>query len=140
MNELTNFIRGFGLARLGAIVGVTFGVAVALGLIIARIGTPSMSVLYADLNYGDAQTVTNYLDQAGAPYELRDNGNSVSVMAPRDRVGQLRIDLAGDGLMIDGGLGGVGYEIFDDSQTLGSTTFQQNINRLRALELSLIHI
>jgi flagellar M-ring protein FliF len=39
--------------------------------------------------------------------------------------------------LAEGGLpkgGGVGYEIFDKSDALGSTTFVQNINHLRALE------
>jgi flagellar M-ring protein FliF len=39
--------------------------------------------------------------------------------------------LAGDGLPKGGG---VGYEIFDKSDTLGATSFVQNINHLRALE------
>ena len=39
--------------------------------------------------------------------------------------------------LAEGGLpkgGGVGYEIFDKSDTLGATSFVQNINHLRALE------
>ena len=39
--------------------------------------------------------------------------------------------LAGDGLPKGGG---VGYEIFDKSDALGTTSFVQNINNLRALE------
>ena len=52
-------------------------------------------------------------------------------MVPKDNVARLRMKLAESGLPKGGG---VGYEIFDKSDALGSTTFIQNINHLRALE------
>ncbi len=131
MNELTKLLQSFGLARLGVVIGVSFGVAMALALIMARVGAPSMSVLYADAAYGDAQSVIARLEQDGIEYELRDRGGRISILAPRKDIGRLRLDLAADGFTAGDG---VGYEIFDGSQTLGATTFQQNINRLRALE------
>ncbi len=51
--------------------------------------------------------------------------------SPKDKVARLRMKLAEGGLPKGGG---VGYEIFDKSDALGSTTFVQNINHLRALE------
>ncbi len=131
VNELTKFIQSFGLMRLGAIVGVSFGVAAALALIMARVGAPSMSVLYADATYGEAQSVIARLEQDGVDHKLRDHGGRVSILAPRKEVSRLRLALAADGFSVGDG---VGYEIFDSNQTLGATSFQQNINRLRALE------
>ena len=52
-------------------------------------------------------------------------------MVPKDKVTRLRMKLAEAGLPKGGG---VGYEIFDKSDALGTTSFVQNINRLRALE------
>jgi flagellar M-ring protein FliF len=52
-------------------------------------------------------------------------------MVAKDNVARLRMKLAESGLPKGGG---VGYEIFDKSDALGSTTFVQNINHLRALE------
>jgi len=49
---------------------------------------------------------------------------------PADQVTKLRMALAQDNLPA----AGVGYEIFDKSDTFGTTAFVQNINRLRALE------
>jgi len=131
VNELISLIRSFGIARLGAVIGVTFGVAVALALIVTRIGAPSMSVLYADISYSEAQSVIAQLEQDGVRHDVRDAGNRVSILAPRDQINILRLNLAADGLV---STGGVGYEIFDESNALGVTSFQQNINRLRALE------
>jgi flagellar M-ring protein FliF len=52
-------------------------------------------------------------------------------MVPKDKVTRLRMKLAEGGLPTGGG---VGYEIFDKSDALGTTSFVQNINHLRALE------
>ncbi|MBT8473734.1 MAG: flagellar M-ring protein FliF [Marinicaulis sp.] len=131
MNELYNLIRSFGVARLAAVIGVTFGVAAAMAFIIARIGAPSMSVLYADVSYADAQPVIDQLEQNGVKHTLKDGGARVTILVPRDEIGRLRTNLAAEGLSINEG---VGYEIFDNNSTLGATSFQQNINRLRALE------
>src|SRR6202043_2753902 len=53
------------------------------------------------------------------------------IMVPKDKVTRLRMKLAEGGLPKGGG---VGYEIFDKSDALGTTSFVQNINHLRALE------
>lgn len=131
VNELSKFIQSFGLARLGAIIGVSFGVAVALALIMARVGAPSMSVLYADASYSEAQAIIARLEQDSVDHKVRDQGGRVAILVPRDKIANLRLDLAADGFAVGEG---VGYEIFDDNQALGATSFQQNINRLRALE------
>ncbi len=52
-------------------------------------------------------------------------------MVPKDKVTRLRMKLAESNLPKGGG---VGYEIFDKSDALGTTSFVQNINHLRALE------
>ncbi len=56
-------------------------------------------------------------------------------MVPSDRVTRLRMTLAESGLPKGGS---VGYELFDKSDTLGATSFVQNINHLRALEGELV--
>ena len=131
VNEIISLVRSFGIARLGVVIGVTIGVAGALALIIARIGTPSMSVLYADINFSEAQSVIERLEQDGVRHEMHDTGSRVTILVDRDQVSTQRVRLASDGVIVGGG---VGYEIFDDNQTLGATSFQQGINRLRALE------
>ena len=131
VNELYKLVENFGLARFAAIVGVSLGVAATMALIIARIGSPPRSVLYADISYADAQPILDDLQQRGLDHSLRDQGARVSILVPRDQVSQARLSLAANGITP---ADGVGYEIFDDNQTLGVTSFQQNINRLRALE------
>ncbi len=131
MNELLGFIRSAGTARLAAIIGVSMGVAIALGLIIARIGEPPLAILYADLDLREAEAVSQRLDQQGVKYELRENRGRAAILAPRSETARLKMSLAADGVVRQSG---VGYEIFDGESAFGSTSFQQNINRLRALE------
>jgi flagellar M-ring protein FliF len=52
-------------------------------------------------------------------------------MVPKADVTRLRMKLAETGMPRGGS---VGYEIFDKSDTLGTTSFVQNVNHLRALE------
>lgn len=132
MNDLMGMIRSFGIARLAAIVGVTVGVALAMALIVMRVGEAPMTLLYADLDLEDGQDLAARLDQEGVKYEIRETGGTVSIYAPRDRSVNLKLKLAGDGFVARSSE--VGYEIFDEQDALGATSFQQNINRLRALE------
>ena len=58
-------------------------------------------------------------------------GDGGSIYVARSRVLDARMMLSAEGLP---SRGSIGYEIFDEPDALGQTQFQQNINRLRALE------
>lgn len=131
MNELIAMIRKVGAARLAGLVGAAVGVAVALTLIAARISEPAYGVLYTDIDYAEAKTVIDRLDADSVPFKTRERSGRMSILAPQSEIAQLRLALAADG---EAPRGGVGYEIFDKEDAFGSTTFQQNMNRLRALE------
>lgn len=124
-------LKSFGLPRLVAIAGVTIGVAGALVAIMLHLGAPPMTVLYADLPYEDAQPVIDKLEQSDIHYELRGGRARATILVPKSDAMKLRMTMAENGLPANGT---VGYEIFDKEDALGATSFQQNINRLRALE------
>lgn len=132
MNDLMGMIRSFGFARLAAIIGVTAGVALALGFIVIRASEAPMALLYADLDLKEGQELASRLESDGIKYDLRERGGRVSVYAASKDGAALKVKLAGDGFVA--GTREVGYEIFDAQDALGATSFQQNINRLRALE------
>ena len=110
-------------------------VAVAVTLIgffafvIMRMSATPMTMLFSDLTLEDSSAIIKDLERQAIPFELRNDGSLI--MVPRDRVARLRMKLAEGGLPKGGG---VGYEIFDRSDTLGATSFVQNVNHLRALE------
>src|SRR5271170_7602394 len=108
---------------------VTIALVGFFAFLILRVTAPQMTPLFTDLSYEDSAAIIKDLERQGVAYELRNDGNTV--MVPRDRVARLRMSLAGDGLPKGGG---IGYEIFDKSDALGTTSFVQNINNLRALE------
>ena len=114
---------------MAAMVAVTLALVGFFGFVIMRVTTPQMTTLFTDLSYEDSSGIIKELDRQAIPYELKNDG--AIVMVPKDKVTRLRMKLAEGGLPKGGG---VGYEIFDKSDALGSTSFVQNINHLRALE------
>lgn len=129
LQGLLAFLRGLGAARMAAMAAVTLALVGFFGFVIMRVTTPQMTTLYTDLSYEDSSGIMKELDRQAIPYELKNDG--AVIMVPKDKVTRLRMKLA-EGGMPKGG--GVGYEIFDKSDALGSTSFVQNINHLRALE------
>ncbi len=99
------------------------------GFVIMRVTTPQMTTLFTDLSMEDSSSIIKDLERQGIPFEMRNEGSVILV--PKDKVTRLRMKLAEGGLPKGGG---VGYEIFDKSDALGTTSFVQNINHLRALE------
>jgi flagellar M-ring protein FliF len=129
LQGLFDFLKGLGAARLMAMIAVTAALIGFFAFVIMRVTTPQMTTLFTDLSIEDSSGIIKDLERQGIPYELRNEGSVILV--PKDKVTRLRMKLAEGGLPKGGG---VGYEIFDKSDALGTTSFVQNINHLRALE------
>jgi len=129
LQGLFDFLKGLGAARLMAMIAVTAALIGFFAFVIMRVTTPQMTTLFTDLSLEDSSGIIKDLERQGIPYELRNEGSVILV--PKDKVTRLRMKLAEGGLPKGGG---VGYEIFDKSDALGTTSFVQNINHLRALE------
>ena len=112
-----------------AMVAVTTALIGFFAFVIMRVTTPQMTTLFTDLTAEDSSGIIKDLERQAIPFELRNDG--AVIMVPKDKVTRLRMKLAEGGLPKGGG---VGYEIFDKSDALGTTSFVQNINHLRALE------
>ncbi|MDO8980277.1 MAG: flagellar basal-body MS-ring/collar protein FliF [Afipia sp.] len=129
MQGLFSFLKGLGAARMAAMAAVTLALVGFFGFVIMRVTTPPMATLFTDLSYEDSSAIIKDLERQGIPYEMKNEGSVIQV--PKDKITRLRMKLAEGGLPKGGG---IGYEIFDKSDALGSTSFVQNINHLRALE------
>ena len=129
MQSLVAFLRGLGAARLMAMFAVTTALLGFFAFVIMRVTTPQMTTLFTDLSTEDSSSIIKDLERQAIPFELRNEG--AAIMVPKDKVTRLRMKLAESNLPKGGG---VGYEIFDKSDALGTTSFVQNINHLRALE------
>jgi flagellar M-ring protein FliF len=128
VDTLIHALRNLGPLKLTVMGGVAVGLIGFFIFITTRLTTPQMELLYGGLQPDDTNRITAQLSQTNVPYEIR-NGNEI--FAPSEMVGQIRLTLAGKGL---GGGNIVGYEIFDDASSLGTTNFIQNVNLKRALE------
>jgi flagellar M-ring protein FliF len=129
LQSLVGFLRGLGASRLMAMVAVTAALIGFFAFVIMRVTTPQMTTLFTDLSLEDSNAVIKDLERQAIPFEIRNDG--AIILVPKDKVTRLRMKLAEGGLPKGGG---VGYEIFDKSDALGTTSFVQNINHLRALE------
>jgi flagellar M-ring protein FliF len=129
MKALVDGLRALGPARLAAMGAVALGMLGMLALMVLRGGTEPMALLYGDLDLRDSSQVVDQLARRHIPYRLGANGSQVLV--PAEQVAEARLALAREGLPAGGS---IGYEIFDRSDGLAATEFQQKINRTRALE------
>lgn len=129
MNGLIEFVKTLGPARIAAMGAATAILIGFFAFVIMRFSQPTMAPLFTELALDDSGRIAKELDTQGIPYELR--GDGTTVLVPKTQVTRLRMRLAETGLPRGGS---VGYEIFDKSDTLGTTSFVQNVNHLRALE------
>ncbi|MEC9346293.1 MAG: flagellar basal-body MS-ring/collar protein FliF [Pseudomonadota bacterium] len=126
---MPDIIRNLGVTRILIIAGVTLSVVAFFVFLASRVARPDMALLYKDLELQDASGIVQMLEQRNIPYELRGDGREIYVA--RDQVSRMRMSAAEEGLPQGGN---VGYEIFDRTDALGTTSFVQNINLVRALE------
>ncbi|MBI5192427.1 MAG: flagellar M-ring protein FliF [Nitrospirae bacterium] len=126
-SDIQNKLAGISIGqKLMAIGGIAAAIAVVT-VIVLWANRPVFHVLFSNLSAEDAGAITQKLQELKIPYEVGDGG---SVMVSGDKVHELRMTLAGQGLPAGGG---VGFEIFDKT-TIGMTDFIQKLNYRRALQ------
>src|SRR3984885_7392411 len=87
-----------------------------------------MRPLYTGLAPEDASAIVQKLHEGGVDYRITNNGTEL--LAPEDKVPELRLQMAGLGLPKTGR---IGFEIFDKTN-FGITDFAEHVNYRRALE------
>ena len=122
-------LLALGRLRLAALGGVAAALMLGIALLAMRGASPPMALLYGDLDTRDAGAVVQSLERARIPFRI--TGGGTQIMVPAEDVARLRLSLAREGLPAGGS---VGYELFDRNESLTTTPFQQDMNRLRALE------
>ncbi len=109
-------------------IGVASLVLLGLSLVIL-LRQDSYSLLYDNLSPEDSRAVTLLLTRQNIPY--REAVEGARIMVASRQVGEARILVAEEGLPRAASLG---YELFDREQGLSTSSFVQEINRVRALE------
>ncbi|WP_288901093.1 flagellar basal-body MS-ring/collar protein FliF [uncultured Sneathiella sp.] len=129
MNGLSQLLQSLGTVRVMILGGVAVGLIALIMLMATRISSPDFALLYGGLEPSDSAAIVSKLEAENIPFQIAGNGRDVLI--PNDQVALVRLKMAEAGLPNGGS---VGYEIFDSSDTFGTTSFVQNVNYVRALE------
>ncbi|MDH5671873.1 MAG: flagellar basal-body MS-ring/collar protein FliF [Myxococcales bacterium] len=115
-----------GVARLGVAAFIAVFALVLISTSMGGIG-PGDAVLFSDLDGDEEARIVERLQSLNIPHEVQPAG---TVRVPADKVHEVRLRLAGEGVL-DGG--SVGFEVFDE-QRFGETEFAEQVKYHRALE------
>jgi flagellar M-ring protein FliF len=110
------------------IAGVALLSVMAFAVLIFVANRTDYRPLFTNLTAEDAGEIIKKLKDAKTPYQITADGKGILV--PSDKVYELRLSLASEGLPQGGG---VGFEIFD-RKSFGMTEFVQKLNYQRALQ------
>ncbi|WP_312692914.1 flagellar basal-body MS-ring/collar protein FliF [Kosakonia sp.] len=105
--------------------------AAAVAIIVAMVlwaKSPDYRTLYSNLSDQDGGAIVTQLTQMNIPYRFSDAGGAIEV--PADKVHELRLRLAQQGLPKGGA---VGFELLDQEK-FGISQFSEQVNYQRALE------
>lgn len=123
------FLKSLGPSRLAAMGAVALGLIGFFVFIVLRFSAIQQVPLYTGLSMDDSASIAQQLTSAGTAFTLKDNGTTILV--DETKLDETRMALAQQGLPAGDS---VGYEIFDKTDALGTTSFVQSVNALRALE------
>jgi flagellar M-ring protein FliF len=127
LDGLQNFFTQLGSRRLLMMGGVAMALLGVLAAVALRGGSSEMGYLYTDLDGSTAQAITAKLTAQNVPFQLSADGTSI--MAPKDKLPELRMAMAADKLS-----GKVGYEVLDAEQPFGVSSSRARMNETRAIE------
>ncbi len=130
MNNILQTLKNMSPGRLASIAGIIIFLISFFVYLGVQMHSTEYGVLYTDLELEDAKQIVARLESQNIKYKLLKNGTEVLV--PVDDVNRMRVDTAELALASKGS--NVGYEVFDNTDALGSTNFVQNVNLIRALE------
>jgi len=110
------------------VAGIALMSALAFAVLIFVVNRTDYRPLFTNLGSEDAGEIVKKLKDNKTPYQITEDGKGILV--PADKVYEMRLSLASEGLPQGGG---VGFEIFD-RKNFGMTEFVQKLNYQRALQ------
>jgi flagellar M-ring protein FliF len=128
LNKLLQPFMAMPSGKRWMIVGVVALTIGAFALLIFASNRIDYRPLFTNLTTEDAGEIVRRLQEQKIPYQI--GGDGRAILVPSDRVYELRLSLASDGLPQGGG---VGFEIFD-RKNFGMTEFVQKLNYQRAMQ------
>ncbi|MBF0461499.1 MAG: flagellar M-ring protein FliF [Magnetococcales bacterium] len=130
INSVARFMSQLPLGGRNGLLLAIGATVLALSVVIWFATRPAYKLLFSGLPQEETGRVIEQLNKMKVPYQIGPGGSSVDV--PADRVYDLRLELATQGLPKQGT--GVGFELFDKGNLVGMTDFVQRMNFQRALQ------
>lgn len=113
--------------KFALMVGIAAVISVMIGLVLWG-QKPEYRVLFSNFSDRDGGAIMTSLQAANVPYKFAEGGGAILV--PADKVHEIRLKLAAEGLPKGGS---VGFELMEN-QKLGVSQFLEQVNFQRALE------
>lgn len=114
--------------QVGLLLGLAASIAMGIGIVIWS-QAPNYSILFSNIDAKDSNEVIQVLNRIGVKYEV--NLGSGSILVENDKVQQARIELAAEGYPKGTG---VGFELLQKEESIGTSSFLQNARYHRAKE------
>jgi len=124
---LQSLLAQIGRARALLVGAVGIALLAALTMIALRPGSGNMGYLYTDLDPSAAQNIVEKLKGQNVDFQLSADGTAI--MAPEDRIADLRMALASEQIG-----GKIGYDVLDAEQPFGLSASREKMNETRAIE------
>jgi flagellar M-ring protein FliF len=128
VNQFLNLLRSLPLSRKISMAFVLCLVVAGFVIMFFWANQVDYQVLFNNLSPEDGGAIIAKLKEKNIPFRVEENGTSILV--PAEKVNELRLSMAGDGLPTGGNLG---FEIFDNTD-FRTTKFVQELNYRRALQ------
>jgi len=114
--------------QVGLLVGLAASIAIGIAIVFWS-QAPDYSILFSNISAKDSNEVVNTLQRIGVKYKL--DLSSGSILVDNEHVQQARIELAAEGYPKSSG---VGFELLQKDESIGTSTFLQNARYHRAKE------
>lgn len=134
MSALIQFFKDLGVNKLVILLIAVIAIIASIIFTVVNLSSANMTTLYTNLDLKESGDIVSILESENISYQLRANG--AQILVPDDKVLKLRLQMAQKGLPTHGSI--MGYEIFDDNDSLNNSSFIQNVNLVRALEGELV--
>jgi flagellar M-ring protein FliF len=128
IRQFLKLINSLPLSKKISMVFVIVLVMAGFALMFFWANQENYKVLFSNLSQKDGNAIIAELKKKNVPYQIEANGSIILV--PAEKVYELRLSMAGEGLPSGGN---VGFEIFDHPD-FKTTRFVQELNYRRALE------
>lgn len=125
---MTGFNRLSLMRQLGLMVGLAASIAIGFAIVLWS-KAPEQRILFSNLSFADANQVIEQLKLYNIDYTFETDGRAILV--PEAKVNQARLRLAADGISFDKT---IGFELLDNTDSLGSSQFMENARYRRGLE------